>query len=133
MARREAKAFAKAGFSATVSLRALIAAYFLGGLSEYASFWRISLINLVQSKSELNAEILRFNEGDPRVSGMELAPRTEIRGRDKSYPDKWYLLERSRPAKQYLSKDDSASFGSDSRYRITAARVGELVGLLPKG
>jgi hypothetical protein len=101
----------------TVALRALLAAYFLGGILEYSSFSRYALIGLKNSSTDFNADVLRFNQGDSTVSGADLAKRADVNSLN------WYLLEQARPTKPNISMDDIAGMGRDSRYRVSISTI----------
>jgi hypothetical protein len=105
-------------------LRVLTTAYLLGGILEYAQFWRMSLIELAESKTELNADILHFNEDSQRISAADVAIRAESAGYS------WYLIERQRPARQrqHMIEDDIATMGSDNPYRITVSKMFRSIG-----
>src|SRR5262249_40312936 len=103
----------------SIPLYALVAAYLLGGVSEYASFCRMSMLGFFQSNTPFNALVLKFNQGDSRVNRADLALRAQ------SIEDGfgWYLLERNRPTKQHINGGDLLSMGGDNPYRITASTI----------
>jgi hypothetical protein len=100
----------------SIPFRILVTGYLLGGILEYAEFWRGSMIAFAQSNTQFNVAVLRFNEGQSRATGADLARLAE--GSDGA----WYLIERARPRKEHIDEDDVLSMGSDNPYRATASK-----------
>jgi len=117
----------------STALRLLIAGYLLGGVSEYASFCRYSLIALADSKTEFNTTILQFNQGASQLSSADLGVRLEHMN-VKCAPDAycwdgtyfWYLIERDSPPKLNIDEGDMLTMGSDNKYRVTVSSIGRL-------
>jgi hypothetical protein len=101
-----------------------LAAYALGGILEYTSFWRGSVNSVSASQNAFHIAALNFNRGTSAISGADIAAKADPRSMD------WYLLERKVPPKPDVQAFDIEATNTDNPYRVTVAR---LRGIFSKG